>query len=162
MDRTVVLELHPTAEQRIALCETLAQYTACFNAVCANGFPAQISNGVELHDRTYYPLRAQYPDLPAQLICSSRVKATEAVKSALTWQKKREQVYPRIVAQAQKHGGPIPAFKPVCTPHSTACAIRYDHRSYWVRLTNARASLATVAGRVEMPFTVPLHSARYL
>src|SRR5262249_17993672 len=40
--------------------------------------PAQISNGVELHDRTYYPLRAQYPDLPAQLICSSRVKATEA------------------------------------------------------------------------------------
>jgi hypothetical protein len=55
---------------------------------------------VELHNRTYYPLRAQYPNLPAQLVCSSRVKATEALKSALTWHKKREQAYPRIVAKA--------------------------------------------------------------
>ena len=100
MDRTVVLELHPTAEQRAMLRETLTQYTACFNAVCAEGFPAKISNGVELHNRTYYPLRAQYPDLPAQLVCSSRVKATESVKSALTWQVKQEQVYPRILARA--------------------------------------------------------------
>lgn len=142
--------------------ETLAQYTACFNAVCAEGFPAQISNGVELHRRTYYPLRAQYPNLPAQLVCSSRVKATEAVKSALTWQQKREQAYPRIVAKAQKRGRPIPACKPVRTPRSVACPIRYDQRSYWVRIADMCASLATVAGRVEMPFTVPQHSARYL
>jgi len=52
MDRTVVLEPHPTAEQQTVLRETLAQYTACFNAVCAEGLPAQISNGVELHHRT--------------------------------------------------------------------------------------------------------------
>jgi putative transposase len=142
--------------------ETLTQYTACFNAVCAEGFPAKISNGVELHNRTYYPLRAQYPDLPAQLVCSSRMKATEAVKSALTWQVKREQVYPRILARAQKRGKPAPAFKPVRTPQSAACAIRYDQRSYWVRIADARASLATVAGRVELPFTVPAHAARYL
>src|SRR5262249_15899311 len=162
MDRTVVLELQPTAEQRAALRETLTKYTACFDAVCEEGFSAQISNGEDLHDRTYYTLRTQYPNLPAQLVCSSRVKATEAVKSALTWQKKREQAYPRIVAQAQKRGRSVPAFRPVRTPHSATCATRYDQRSYWVRIPDARASLATAAGRMEMAFTVPSHSARYL
>lgn len=162
MNRTVVLELHPTAEQQANLRETLTQYTACFNAVCAEGFPVRISNGVELHNRTYYPLRARYPDLPAQLVCSSRVKATEAVKSALTWQKKREQAYPRMVAKAQQRGHPIPAFKSVRTPRSVACAIRYDQRSYWVHMADARASVATVIGRMEVPFTVPEHSSRYL
>jgi putative transposase len=162
MDRTVVLELHPTAEQQAALRDTLAQYTACFNAVCAEGFPAQISNGVELHKRTYYPLRAQYPNLPAQLVCSSRVKATEALKSALTWQRKREQAHPRIVAKAQKRGNAPPTARPVRTPYSVVCPIRYDQRSYWVRMAEMRASMATVAGRVEVSFTVPQHSARYL
>lgn len=157
-----MLELHPTAEQQPTLRETLAQYTACFNAVCSEGFPAQISNGVELHSRTYYPLRTQYPNLPAQLVCSSRVKATEAIKSALTWQKKREQAYPRVVVKAQQRGRPIPAFKPVRTPCSTVCSIRYDQRSYWVRIGDRRTSLATVAGRIEIPFTVPNHSVRYL
>jgi putative transposase len=162
MDRTIVLRLHPTAEQQVALRDTLAQYTACFNAVCAEGFPTQLSNGVELHNLTYYPLRAQFPNLPAQLVCSSRVKATEAVKSALTWQKKREQAYPRIVARALKRGRPIPAFTAVRAPQSAACPIRYDQRSYWVRPTEMRASLATVAGRVAIPVTVPQHSVRYL
>ena len=142
--------------------ETMAQYTGCFNAVCAEGFPAQISNGVVLHNRTYYPLRAQYPNLPAQLVCSSRVKATEALKSALTWKRKREQAYPRLVLKAQKRGDALPVFRPVRTPHSAACPIRYDQRSYWVRIAEMRASIATVAGRVEVSFTSPQHSARYL
>jgi IS605 OrfB family transposase len=162
MDRTVVLELHPTAEQQAVLRETLSQYTACFNAVCAEGFPAQISNGVELHKRTYYPLRTQYPHLPAQLVCSARVKATEAVKSALTWKQKREQAYARIVTKAQQRGRLIPAFRPVRTPHSAACPIRYDQRSYRVRIAELRASLATVEGRVELPVTAPHHAACYL
>lgn len=162
MDRTIVLELHPTAEQQAMLRESLSQYTACFNAVCAEGFPAKISNGVELHNRTYYPLRTAYPKLPAQLVCSSRVKATEAIKSALTWQKKREQAYPRKVKRAKEYGKLIPSFKPVRTPRSAACPIRYDQRSYWVHVPDARASMATVAGRVEVSFTVPEHSVRYL
>jgi putative transposase len=162
MDRTIVLELHPTADQQAVLRETLSQYTECFNVVCADGFPAQIRNGVELHKRTYYPLRAQHPDLPAQLVCSARVKAAEAVKSALTWKHKREQAYPRLVAKAQQRGRPVPASTPVRTPRSAACAIRYDQRSYWVLLADLRASLATVVGRVEVPFSVSAHAARYL
>src|SRR5258708_7853438 len=97
MERTIVIQLKPTPEQAHILKATLEQHTACFNAVAQEGFISACSNGVELHKRTYYPLRAQYPKLPAQLVCAARVKATEAVKSALTWKAKKEQAYPRRV-----------------------------------------------------------------
>ncbi len=101
MDRTIVVQLNPTPEQAAILKHTLDDYTACFNAVAHVGFTTQCRNGTELHKETYYPLRMQYPDLPSQLVCSARVKATEAVKAALTWKAKK-------VAKAKKQGRPIP------------------------------------------------------
>ncbi len=161
MDRTLVLTIQPTPEQASILHRTLVEHTACFNAVCAEGFTNQYSNGVELHKQTYYSLRAQYPNLPAQLVCAARVKATEAVKSALTWKDKQEQAYPKKVAKALKKGKPAPVFKPVKCPHSKVCPIRYDARSYWVKWDKLTCSLATVAGRVALPFTVPTHLKQY-
>lgn len=162
MKRTIVVQLNPTPEQAQTLKATLEQHTACFNAVTQEGFTTACSNGVELHKRTYYPLRAQYPDLPAQLICAARVKATEAVKSALTWKTRKEQAYPKKVEEARKQGKPIPAFKPVRCPYSKLAAIRYDQRSYWVKWETMTCSLATVDGRVELPFTVPVHLVQYV
>src|SRR5262245_29047373 len=98
MDRTLVAELHPTPEQAVLLDRTLHEHTACFNTVARLGFETACRNGVELHKATYYPLRAAYPELPAQLVCAARVKATEAVKSALSWQKKHAARYPKLVA----------------------------------------------------------------
>src|SRR5436853_3323171 len=129
MDRAIVVQLNPTPEQKAILDRTMIEHTACFNAVARAGFDTGCSNGVELHKRTYYPLRAQHPDLPAQLVCAARVKATEAVKSALTWRKKNEQDYPKKVAKALKKGKPVPVFKPVKCPHVKLCPIRYDVRS---------------------------------
>src|SRR5947199_9584964 len=143
MERTIVVQLNPTPEQAQSLTKTLEQHTACFNVVAHEGFTTACSNGVELHKRTYYPLRSQYPDLPAQLVCAARVKATEAVKSALTWKVKKEQAYPKQVAQAQKQGRPIPSFKPVRSPRSECAAIRYDQRSYWVKWSTSTCSLTT-------------------
>ncbi len=157
MERTIVVQLNPTPEQARTLKETLEQHTACFNAVTREGFDTGCSNGVELHKRTYYPLRAQYPDLPAQLVCAARVKATEAVTSALTWKAKKQKAYPKKVERASKQGKPIAPFKPVRCPHSECVAIRYDARSYWVKWDENRCSLATIAGRVELSFTVPAH-----
>ncbi len=162
MDRTITVQLHPTPEQAKLLKETLEQHTACFNAVAHEGFTSQCSNGVELHKRTYYPLRAQYPDLPAQLVCAARVKATEAVKSALTWKVKHEKAYPKKVEKALKKGKPASPFKPVQCPHSERACIRYDVRSYWVKWDTFTCSLATVDGRVELPFTVPEHLVQYV
>lgn len=162
MDRTIVVQLNPTPEQARSLKSTLEQHTACFNAVAHEGFTTACSDGVELHKRTYYPLRKHYPDLPAQLVCAARVKATEAVKSALTWKVKKEKAYPKKVEKALKKGKPVPAFKPVTAPHSALACIRYDQRSSWVKQVTLTCSLATVDGRVELPFTVPRHAMQYV
>lgn len=161
MDRTIVVQLNPTPEQRDILDRTMQEHTECFNAVCREGFENGYSNGIELHKATYYPLRAQFPDLPAQLVCASRVKATEAVKSALTWKKKHAARYPKLVEKAEKQGRPVPKFKSVRCPQSTSAPIRYDARSYWVKWESMQASLATVEGRVVVGFTVPKHALQY-
>lgn len=135
MDRTIVLQLTPTHEQAILLQQTLHEHTACFNAVTEEGFTSKCSNGVELHKRTYSDLRAQYPHLPAQLVCAARVKATEAVKSALDRLKKGRKA---------------------SAPRSRVCPIRYDQRSYWIKWDTFTCSLATVTGRMQLAFTVPL------
>jgi putative transposase len=162
MDRTIVVQLNPTPEQARILQRTLQEHTACFNTVASLGFASKCSNGVELHKETYYPLRAAFPDLPAQLVCAARVKATEAVKSALTWAKKHEAAYPKRVEKAKKRGKEIPVFKPVKAPQSAITPIRYDQRSSWVKWDFLTCSLATVAGRVEMRFTVPRHAGQYI
>lgn len=145
MQRTIRFPLLPTAEQDDVLLETIQQYTECFNAVAAYGWEHGEKNGVQLHKATYYPLRAAYPHLPAQLVVSARAKATEAVKSALTWKIKREKEFPKRVAKALARSKPAPTFKPVRCPQSDICSIRYDQRSYTFH--GDHVSLATVAGR---------------
>src|SRR6266700_1214066 len=162
MDRKIVVQLKPTGEQAALLQRTLQEYTACFNTVVHEGWTTQVTNGVELHKQTYYPLRAKFPDLPAQLVCAARVKASEAVKSALSWQKKQAARYPKLVAKASKLGREPPPFKPVQAPHSVCAPIRYDQRSYWVKWESMTCSLATSAGRVAMGLTVPKHAMQYV
>ena len=141
MDRTIVVHLKPTPEQARVLKQTLQESTACFNTVTELGFTTKCSNGVELHKQTYYDLRSQYPKLPAQLVCAARVKATEAVKSALARQKKG---------------------RTTGVPHSKMCPIRYDARSYWVKWETMTCSLATTEGRVELPFSVAPYAEKYI
>jgi putative transposase len=162
MNRTFVLQLKPTPEQAQILARTLQEHTQCFNVVARTGFETGCRNGVELHKETYYPLRAAYPDLPAQLVCAARVKATEAVKSALTWKARHAVRYPKLVAKAVKAGREPPKFKPVRCPQSQSAPIRYDARSYWVKWTSLTCSLASVGGRVVMGFTVPKHAREYI
>ena len=50
MDRTIVVQLHPTREQATLLARTLEEYTVCFNAVARLGFESRCSNGVDLHN----------------------------------------------------------------------------------------------------------------
>ncbi len=87
MDRIIMVQLKPTPEQAHILQQTFQDHTSCFNAVATIGFDTGCSKSTMLHKLTYYPLRAQYPDLPSQLVCAARVKAAEAVTSALTWKK---------------------------------------------------------------------------
>lgn len=136
MQRTIRLQLQPTPEQAVILRETLRQNTSCFNAVAAHGWEHGEKNGVELHRATYYALREQHPQLPSQLVCAARVKATEAteaIKSALALLKKG---------------------KKVSCPTSQSAPIRYDARSYRMMLDCNAVSLATVAGRQAVEFAL--------
>jgi putative transposase len=81
-------------------------------------------------------------DLPSQLICASRLKATEALKS--------------VFAKARKDKG-----KSVAQPRSKLCPIRYDQRSYWVNWQTNTTSLATTAGRQKLNFVVPHYATYY-
>lgn len=141
MQRTIKLALNPTTKQVTILLDTLHEHADCFNVVTAYGFTNEQRNGVELHKATYYPLRAAHPRLPAQLVCSARVRATEAVKSALT--RKR---------QGRK----------VSCPHSELPPIRYDARSYRVLPDRNTVSLSTVEGRMVLPISVPTYAERTL
>lgn len=150
VQRTIRIPLQTTPEQEGILLETMQQYTDCFNTVAAYGWEKDEKNGVELHKATYYPLRSQYPQLPAQLVISARMKATESIKSALTWKLKRERTYSNKVASARARGKSAPVFKPVRCPRSSLSAIRYDQRSYTVR--GDCVSLATLQGRQAVAF----------
>lgn len=129
----------PRPEQAEALLETLRQSTECFNAVCKYGWHKGEKNGVELHKATYYPLKAEHPTLPCQLLCAARVKATEALKSAFALRRKDGKV---------------------SCPRGQEVPIRYDARSYRLRPDRSVASLASVAGRQEVAYHLYNHAAR--
>jgi IS605 OrfB family transposase len=141
MDRTIRLLLTATPEQLQALNQTAVQFTDCFNHVCEVGWYRQEKNGVELHHATYKRLREQHPKLVADLHIQARVKATEALTSALTLKRKGKQV---------RH------------PCSKLCAVRYNSRTFRVNWKTATANLSTIAGRIELPFSVPQYAQKYV
>src|SRR6266571_7974218 len=161
MDRTVRIQLHPTPEQAMALQETLRQFTEAFNAVCAYGWQQHEKNGVRLHHATYRAAKEACPGLVSDQLIQARVKATEALKSAFTWEAKHVASYPKKVVKALKRGKPVPKFKPVKMPHSTSCPIRYNLHTYTLNWERYTVRLSTCAGKQSIPFTVPAYSAKY-
>lgn len=157
----MIVQLKPTPEQAHILHETLAQFTRAFNAVCVYGWHHQQKNGVALHHATYYETKTLCPGLVSDLLIQARVKATEAVKSALTWKAKKEQAYPKQVAKAEQQGKPVPAFRPVHCPQSERCPVRYNEKTSTLNWHTQAVRLSTTQGRVSIPFTVPACSAKY-
>jgi len=134
MQRTIRLRLNPTPEQANVLMETLRQHAERFNAVAAYGWAQREKNGVRLHHRlhhaTYRTLRERFPNLPAQLVIAARVRATEALKSAL----------------ARKKRG-----RRASCPRTALGSIRYDARTYALKPGQGIVGLSTVAGRIKVP-----------
>jgi IS605 OrfB family transposase len=140
MQRTIRVRLEPSPLQATALAETSRQFTAVFNAVCALGWRERLSNGVKLHHATYYPLKADYPALVSDLHVQARVKATEAVKSALAL---------------------LDAGRKVSMPQSVACPPRYNLHTYRVDWESRTVRLSLVGGRQTIRFHIPDYSATY-
>lgn len=140
MQATIRLKLTPDKETSEILSQTIEQYTWAFNDVSSYGWQNNIKNGVKLHDATYYHHR-NVTNLPSQLVCSARVKAAEAIKSAMALLRKK---------------------KTVSVPNSKHCAIRYDARSYTVWWNENRLSLVTIEGRVKFSFEIADYYQQYL
>jgi putative transposase len=140
MQRTIRLRLAPSAAQATALEETTRQFTMVFNAVCARGWHQRLSDGVKLHHATYYPLKSEFPKLVSDLHIQARVKATEAIKSAL---------------RRHKNG------RTVSQPHSQRCPPRFNRHTFVLDWEHQTVRLSLVGGRTELRFIVPDYSAKY-
>ena len=117
------------------LLETMKQYSQSAQYVVDTGWDNGTWYKRELHDLTYYPIRAN-SNLPAQLVCSSRDKAVEVLKAL------------------RKAKNPTkPCFKEFLT-------IRYDARSFSFKFSEI--SLSTIKGRIKIPIEVPEYYWKYL
>jgi len=127
----------PTPEQTTALAATARQFTDAFNLVCAYGWQAGEKNGVRLHHATYRDSKETAAGLVSDLHIQARVKATEAIKSALTRQRQGRRV---------------------SCPHSTACPPRYNVHTYRLDWAAGVVNLSTIEGRQRIPFVVPAYA----
>jgi putative transposase len=141
LQRTICLQLEPSLEQASALAETSRQFTAVFNAVCAHGWRLRLANGVKLHHATYYPLKADYPALVSDLHIQARVKATEALKSALALDKTAHKV---------------------SLPRSSSCPLRYNRHTYRLDWESQTVRLSLVGGRQTIRFRIPNYATKYV
>ena len=116
------------------LLDTMKQYSKSAQMVADLGFGQSISNKRTLHDATYRTIR-ELLDLPAQLVCSSRDKACEALKSVFRKQSSK------------------PEFKQFL-------AIRYDTRSFSFK--KSEVSLCSINGRIKIPINIPEYYKQYL
>ena len=140
MQRTIRIQLDPSPVQKAALAETSRQFTAVFNAVCVYGWQQSEKNGIELHRALYYPLKADYPDLVSDLHVQARVKASEALKSALSLRR---------------------TGRKVSQPHSLACPPRYNLHTYRVDWESRTVRMSLVGGRETIRFHIPDYSVKY-
>ena len=123
---------------------TIAAFTSVFNQAAKVGYKEAISSNVSLHHLTYEELRNSSP-LSSQLICSAIKKANEAVKAGF---------------EADKRYGKTRSKKSGC-PYSKFCAVRYDDRSFSIKMNERKVSLTTLQGRIEVPFFFADYYAQY-
>lgn len=116
------------------LLDTMEQYSKSAQIVADIGYNQGIDNKRVLHDTTYRVIR-ELLDLPAQLVCSSRNKACEVLKSVFKKQSSK------------------PEFKQFL-------AIRYDARSFSFK--ENMVSLCSIKGRIKIPIYIPKYYQQYL
>ena len=137
---TVIIPLKLAQRTQTILLRTMRQYTESFNRVCQIGWQQPRINGVALHHLTYYGER-ESTDLPSQLVVSARTKATEALKSAKTKQKKKEKVR---------------------CPQSKRACIRYDQRTMTLNFDKRKVTLSSLKGRMQAKLLIPKYAEKYL
>jgi len=141
MQRTIRLRLQPSTAQSAALAETGRQFTSAFNMAAQLGWDAEIGNATKLHYLVYYPVKEAHPTLVSDLINQARVKAAEAVRSALA-----------LKRNGRRFG----------QPRSTACPPRLNKNTYRLDWESETVRLSTTSGRQTIRFAVPEYARKYV
>lgn len=120
LTKTIRCKLDLTDKQREALLETIRMYSEILNATSeiANEHKG-LSNKVALHHVTYYDIRDEFPDMPAQLVISARDKVAEAYK---------------------REKNKLHIFSPYA-------AVRLDARTFSIRVDEEKVSISSTRGR---------------
>ena len=137
MDKTVRILLKPTEEQAKSLDETMRQFTESFNTVCRTGWEQHNGNAYTLHRLTYRVCKDALPNLVSDLHIQARQKAAEAVKSAISREKKGR--------------------KTSC-PQSMLCPPRYNLHTFTLNWKKGIVNLATTQGRAKIAFNLPQYA----
>jgi IS605 OrfB family transposase len=116
--------------------QTMEEYRITAQYSSDYGFLHKTASAVKIHHQTYADLRKK-TRLPSQLICASRNKASEVLKS-LKEKKKKSQ----------------PHFK-------YFLPIRYDKRSSTLFEETHQVSLVTVYGRILVNYSIPKYYNKY-
>lgn len=142
---SVILEVSP--QEADILKETIKLYTDAYNFCCSIGYQNNSSNGIDLHKLTYSSVR-EY--LPSQLAISSRMIATESLKSIFS--KKKNQ---------KKNGKQKEKKTPKC-PKSKRTSVRLDCNSHTIWFDKSLVSILTTKGRLRLPFKINNYFSKYL
>jgi putative transposase len=128
---------------------TIEAYTKAFNYVAQTSWDDNDRNGVSLHHKTYRKCR-EY--LTADLTCSARNKAIEAVKSVRALQKNE-------YSQAKYEKREARIFS---CPQSKQTSIRHNDKTFTIWFDRNEVSIQTLTGRVKCKFVVPEYFKQYL
>jgi hypothetical protein len=162
MMRTIKIPLNLKPELLTALKDQAIKASQVFNHVISFGLDNGISNGITIHQQTYYPLRTMIPDMPSQLIISTRMKAVETIKGWHTLKKKRDQQILKqkdLISKGKRIRRPL---QPISRPVSNGLlAVRYDARSFTIDFKTQTISLSTIIGRQKISFNVNPYHAQY-
>jgi IS605 OrfB family transposase len=122
---------------------TTEQFKELFNYLCKIGWKMKRCSKFALQKEAYYSAREKFPELPAQYVIAGCMKASAAVNSAKTKQRKRTKENALRKEKGRK------ALKPVSCPQMRkARVISLDARL--VTIGEQRAKVTLLGGRTEV------------
>lgn len=121
---TVKLKILPSNNQILSIQKTMKLYAKAYNEIVSDMIMFNIKHKYDYHNKCYYDLRNEFPELPSQYIIRLIALGMESIKSIRTNKSNN-------------------------TPESKSNSIRLDKRLYSISTSNKTVSVASVDGRLK-------------
>lgn len=142
MKRTISIKLATSPEQEQLMATLQAEFARACNLLAGMAAGKRIRNRVSLHHEGYYLMRAEVPDLGAQMTCNAVAAVAQSYGSLLSNN-----------PDLRKTDWPVISFR-------ESGSVHFDKRTYTIR-GNA-ISLFTTHGRIIVPMKIGKFQQRFL